>query len=46
MDIKQQLKELRLKAGMTQKEFAESLGIPIGTVRNWEQGIAAPRWMK
>ena len=42
MDIKQQLKELRLKAGMTQKEFAKNLGIPIGTVRNWEQGIAAP----
>ena len=42
MDIKQQLKELRVSAGMTQKEFAENLGIPVGTVRNWEQGIAAP----
>ena len=42
MDIKQSLKELRLNAGMTQKEFAENLGIPIGTVRNWEQGVTAP----
>ena len=27
---------------MTQRQFAEHFGIPIGTLRNWEQGIANP----
>lgn len=34
------IKALRKKYGMTQKEFASDLNIPIGTVRNWEQGIS------
>jgi putative transcriptional regulator len=29
---------LRRRLGMTQEEFAAALGIPVATLRNWEQG--------
>lgn len=29
--------DVRRKLGLTQMQFAELLGIPIGTLRNWEQ---------
>jgi putative transcriptional regulator len=29
--------DLRKKLGMTQVQFAELLGVPVGTLRNWEQ---------
>ena len=29
---------IRERMGMTQVEFAETLGIPVATLRNWEQG--------
>jgi putative transcriptional regulator len=29
--------DVRKKLGMTQMEFAALLGIPVGTLRNWEQ---------
>ncbi len=31
-------KPLRLPLGMTQERFPEALGIPVATLRNWEQG--------
>lgn len=34
-------KELRIRLGLTQKEMAEALRIPIGTWRNWEQDRVA-----
>lgn len=33
---------VRSRLGMTQEEFAEMLGVPVGTLRNWEQGIREP----
>ncbi len=36
------LKEARVKAGMTQAEVAKLTGIPLGTLRRWEQGINQP----
>ena len=36
------IKELRLRTGLTQKEFAEAFGIPVSTLRKWEQGEATP----
>ena len=30
--------EVRKKLGMTQTEFAKLLGVPVATLRNWEQG--------
>ena len=32
------IKELRIKSGMTQKEFAEYFGISKRSIENWEGG--------
>jgi len=37
-----QAKKLRLKLGLSQSEFAARFGIPIGTLRDWEQHVAKP----
>jgi putative transcriptional regulator len=29
---------IRARLNMTQEQFAEALGIPVATLRNWEQG--------
>lgn len=36
------IKALRLSLKMSQRAFARHFGMPLGTVRNWEQGIAKP----
>ena len=33
---------IRMALGMTQEEFSEGFGIPIGTLRDWEQGRRRP----
>jgi putative transcriptional regulator len=33
---------MRRALKMTQDEFAEAFGIPVGTLRDWEQGRAEP----
>lgn len=33
------IKELRIAAGLTQKAFADLLGIPKRCVENWEGGV-------
>ena len=33
---------LRRFVGLTQKEFAEAMGISVHTLRNWEQGRRKP----
>lgn len=38
----QRLKQARALAGHTQQEAADSIGVPLGTWRGWEQG----RWRK
>ena len=37
-----EIKELREKTGLTQKQFSEHFDIPIGTLRRWEQGQGKP----
>lgn len=37
------VRELRRRARLTQMEFAAKLGVPVETIRNWEQGKRAPR---
>jgi putative transcriptional regulator len=34
---------IRARTKLTQAEFAASIGVPIETVRNWEQGKRSPR---
>jgi putative transcriptional regulator len=37
------VRELRHRASLTQIEFARRLGVPVETIRNWEQGKRTPR---
>jgi putative transcriptional regulator len=37
-----QVKTLRQRLGMTQEQFAHNYRLPIGTVRDWEQGRSRP----
>lgn len=34
---------LRKKLGLSQAYFAAGIGVPVGTLRNWEQGIRTPK---
>lgn len=36
------IKILRKQTKMTRQQFADYLGIPRGTIRNWEQGVSKP----
>jgi putative transcriptional regulator len=38
-----EVRDLRRRAQLTQEEFAARLGVPVETIRNWEQGKRAPR---
>ena len=37
------VRDLRRRARLTQQQFAERLGVPVDTIRNWEQGKRMPR---
>jgi putative transcriptional regulator len=37
------VRDLRRRSRLTQLEFAAKLGVPVETIRNWEQGKRAPR---
>ena len=37
------VRDLRRRARLTQLEFAARLGVPVETIRNWEQGKREPR---
>jgi putative transcriptional regulator len=36
------IKRVRRKLGMSQSEFAMIMGVPLPTLRNWEQGRRKP----
>lgn len=36
-------RSIRARTKLTQSQFAEQIGVPIETVRNWEQGKRSPR---
>lgn len=38
----QNIKEIRDSTGLSQKAFAALYGIPLSTLRNWEQGTNSP----
>lgn len=40
--IVNRVKELRTKAGMTQKDLADQLGVTVPTVSKWELGQRTP----
>jgi putative transcriptional regulator len=37
------VRSVRTRHGLTQAAFAQSIDVPIETVRNWEQGKRQPR---
>jgi putative transcriptional regulator len=37
------VRDLRRRSRLTQQEFAARLGVPVETIRNWEQGKRMPR---
>jgi putative transcriptional regulator len=36
-------RDVRSRTGLTQTAFAAQIGVPVETVRNWEQGKRSPR---
>ena len=40
--MKEYIKKVRNTISATQEEFAQLIGVSIGTVRNWEQGRSRP----
>jgi putative transcriptional regulator len=34
---------IRNKTGLSQAAFARRIGVPVGTIRNWEQGRRSPQ---
>ena len=43
MEISENIKALRKKLNMTQKELAENTGLSIGTIQGYEQGRYEPK---
>lgn|SRR5512135_1615293 len=43
VDAGPSVRDLRRRAHLTQLEFANRLGVPVETIRNWEQGKRMPR---
>lgn len=44
MRLGERLKELRQKANMSQPLMAEASGLPLGSIRQYEQGRRDPLW--
>ena len=36
------IKKLRMKAGISQTDFAKQIGVTQGAVSQWESGVTAP----
>ncbi|MFA4837705.1 MAG: NadS family protein [Dehalococcoidia bacterium] len=37
------VKAIRQKTGMSQKQFSSTFGLSVGTLRHWEQGDRSPK---
>lgn len=42
MTKEERIRQLREKSTLSQSEFADKVGVPLGTLRNWEQGRRVP----
>ena len=40
--MRNEIKEARISAGMTQEELSKTLEIPLDTIKNWESGRRVP----
>lgn len=43
-EFAERLRELREQSGKTQEQLATESGLPIGSIRNYEQGQREPYW--
>ena len=41
-NVGDRLQKARQAAGLSQPQLAEAAGVPVGTLRNWEQGRRVP----
>ena len=41
-NVHQSIRELRIRLGMTQEEFAHAVAVTFSTVNRWENGHAKP----
>jgi transcriptional regulator with XRE-family HTH domain len=44
MTFAEKLRQLRESAGLTQAALADASGLPVGSIRNYEQGQREPLW--
>src|SRR5713101_3950879 len=44
MKFKDKLKQLRIKAELTQQQLAKKAGLTLHSIRNHEQGVRLPSW--
>src|SRR5262245_50365785 len=44
MKFAERLRQLRETAGLTQAALATASGLPVGSIRNYEQGQREPYW--
>jgi transcriptional regulator with XRE-family HTH domain len=44
MTFAERLKQLREQAGLSQSELADASGVPVWTLRGYEQGRREPQW--
>jgi len=42
MEMKDKIRELRDKTGLSRKKFSEKYGIPVRTLEEWESGRRTP----
>ena len=40
--IAMKLKSIRIQNGMSQRRFADFIGVPLGTYKSWEYSISVP----
>ena len=45
MEMGQKIKQLRYKAGLTQEQLAEQMGVSAQSVSKWENGSSEPSTM-
>lgn len=38
----QEIKEIRLRLGISQQAFSNAVGVTVGTVNRWERGLSKP----
>lgn len=46
MEFKDKVYEARMQLGLSQTEFAKTLGVGFATINRWENGVTKPNKLK